>query len=644
MTETQKNRMEELVALLNEYSYRYYVLDDPSVADNVYDRLYDELVALEKETGVRLDDSPTRKVGGEPVKAFAQHTHFGRLYSLDKCQSFEELREWDAKIKKAVGNAEYTLEYKLDGLTVVVTYENGLFSGAATRGNGVVGEDVTAQVMTIRSVPSRIPFDGTAEVKGECIMRRSVFKKYNAEAAEPLKNPRNAAAGALRNLDPKVTASRKLDIVFYDVNYMSPDTVTSQSDGIEWLKNHKFRTEKLIITSDIDRIIAEIEAVNRDALDFDIDGMVVKVNDFSLRDKLGYTDKFPRWAVAYKFEAEETTTVLKEVRWQVGRTGKLTPLAVLEPVQLCGATVSRATLNNYADIVRKKVRPGSTVFIRRSNDVIPEILAAVDGTGEGEIERPTVCPACGAALYENGAHIFCPNSDGCRPQIVARLAHFVSKDCADIEGLSDKTLGLFYDRLGIDKAWQLYDLKKEQLVGLDSFKDKKADNVISSINTRRHISLAALINALGIPNVGKKLAADLAAVYGSVEKLAEADADELSGVDDIGPVVANDIRSYFEKNADFVRELLARVTYAVPVRKEGVMSGQKVVLTGTLQSLTRSKASELIEAAGGVVQSSVTGATTLVVAGENAGSKLAKARAAGVRIIGESEFLELLNA
>ncbi len=645
MTKNQEEKMNKLVEQLNEYAYRYYVLDDPSVADNVYDRLYDELVSLERDTGVVLEHSPTRRVGGEPIKAFGSHTHINRLYSLDKCQSFDELRAWDAKVKKAVGNVLYTLEYKLDGLTLVLTYENGKLKGAATRGNGVVGEDVTEQARTIRSIPLTIPFGGVAEAKGECIMRRSAFRKYNELTDEPLKNPRNAAAGAIRNLDPKITASRKLDLIFYDVNFIDGEDIETQSDGVTWLKNNKFKTEMLSTTSDIEEIISQIKNVNRDALDFDIDGMVIKIDDYSIREKLGFTDKFPRWAIAYKFEAEETTTVLKDVIWQVGRTGKLTPLAILDPVVLCGATVRRATLNNYGDILRKRVKKNCTVFIRRSNDVIPEILAAAEGTGDGDIQLPSVCPACGAKLVEYGAHIFCPNSNGCRPQIVAKLSHFVSKSCMDIDGLSDKTLELFFDELGVTQAYELYDITPDRLINLDSFKEKKSENICKAIENSKSVKLSAFINALGIPNVGKKLADDLAEHYGSLDALMAASKEELSAIDDIGDIVASDIFGYFSEKRDFINKLLSKGIKIVSTKKsEGIFSGEYVVLTGTLSSMTRGKASEIIEAQGGKVQSSVTKETTLVVAGENAGSKLAKAQATGKKIINESEFLSLINA
>lgn len=641
-------RMKELTDRLNDYAYRYYVLDEPSVTDDVYDRLYDELVSLERISGERMPDSPTARVGGEPVAAFFPHAHISRLYSLDKCRSFDELREWAAKVIKAADgeNVVFTLEYKLDGLTLVVTYESGLLKCASTRGNGITGEDVTEQARTIKSIPIRIPYAGTAEAKGECIMRISSFRKYNETADEPLKNPRNGAAGALRNLDPKVTAKRNLDMIFYDVNYLSDNDVHSQQQGIKWLKENKFKTEILKVSSNIEDLITYIKSVDRDKLDFDIDGMVIKVDDYALRDKLGYTDKFPRWAIAYKFEAEETTTVVKDIIWQVGRTGKLTPLALLQPVELCGATVKRATLNNYGDILRKKVRKGSTVFIRRSNDVIPEILSAVDGTGSGEIEKPTICPDCGAPVKEIGAHLFCTNPDGCRTRIIAKLSHFVEKDCMDIDGLSTNTLGKFHDYLGIKEPYEIYDITRDDLLGLESFKDKKADKLLAAIEASKHVKLSAYINALGIPNVGKKLAHDLAGIYGSVDKLSQATAEELSSVDDIGSCIAEDITEFFRKNPDLDRKLRERgvTPEADKVNDSGILSGQSVVLTGKLVSMTRSKAAELIEKAGGRVQSAVTKETTLVIAGEDAGSKLKKAQNSGVRIIGESEFLSLVNA
>ena len=641
---SNESEMKELVDKLNEYAYRYYVLDDPAVADNVYDALFYRLVELEKQTGIVLPDSPTRRVGGEPVKSFASHTHIQRLYSLDKCQSIDELRGWDKKIKDVFKNANYTLEYKLDGLTCVLTYRDGLFVSASTRGNGVTGEDVTAQVLTISSIPLKIPFKGTLEAKGECIMRRSIFNRYNETATEPLKNPRNGAAGALRNLDPSVTAKRKLDIIFYDVNYIEGKAISSQSEAVEFLSENKFKTEKVFKSSSIDSIISKIEAVNRDELDFDIDGMVIKVDLFSVRDELGYTDRFPRWAVAYKFPAEETTTIVKDIIWQVGRSGKVTPIAILEPVELCGATVRRATLNNYNDILRKKVSIGATVFIRRSNDVIPEIMGAVDGHGNAPL-KPTKCPSCGSELEEIGAHLFC-NNDNCRPKIIASLAHFVSKDCMDIEGISEKTIELLYDILNIRYPYELYDLSQETLIFLEieGFKDKKKSNLISGISASKNVSLASFINALGIPNVGKKLASDLAKKYKSIDKLAAASIEELSSIDDIGEIVACGIKEYFDNKSFIYKKLLEKGVS--PIEKEvlgGKLQGYNIVLTGSLPSYSRSEMARLIESEGGVVQSSVSRTTNLVLAGEAAGSKLEKAKALGIKIIGEEDILKMLN-
>ena len=526
-------RIKELIAQLNKYAYQYYVLDEPTVSDKQYDELYNELLALEKENGTVFPDSPTRRIGGEPIKEFKPHTHLKKLYSLDKCNSFDELREWDAKIKKIAPDAVYTLEYKLDGLTLSLTYENGYFKGAATRGNGETGEDVTAQVSTIKSIPLSVPYKATFEAQGEGIMRLSALKKYNETASEPLKNARNGVAGAIRNLDPKVTASRNLDIIFYNVNYIEGKDISSQRESIAFLKDNGFKTEMLFVSQDIEEIIGRINSVDRKALDFLIDGMVIKVDDIRLREKLGYTDKFPRWAMAYKFEAEETTTVLKDVVWNVGRTGKLTPLASLEPVELCGATVSRATLNNYGDIVRKKVKKGSRVFVRRSNDVIPEILGVAEDNGGTEIQKPEVCPACGAKLVEEGALLFCPNESGCPPQITGRIEHFVSKDCMDIRGISEKSVAQLYEKLDVRSVTDLYYLKADDVARLDGYKDKKIENFISSVEKSKSVPLDRFINALGIENVGKKTARDLALRFKSMNALMDAERETLLEIEDI---------------------------------------------------------------------------------------------------------------
>lgn len=639
-------RMKELVKLLNKYAYQYYVLDEPTVADVQYDALYNELSVLEKETGIVLPDSPTRKIGGDPIKEFAPHKHIKKLYSLDKCNSYDELREWSEKIKKVAPDAVYTLEYKLDGLTLCLTYENGYFKGAATRGNGEVGEDVTAQVSTIKSIPLSVPYKGVFEAQGEGIMRLSALKKYNETAAEPLKNARNGVAGAIRNLDPKVTASRNLDIIFYNVNYIEDENIASQRENIDFLKRNSFKTDMLFVTSDIEEIIKKIDSVDRKSLDFLIDGMVIKVDDLALRERLGYTDKFPRWAIAYKFEAEETTTILEDVQWNVGRTGKLTPLAILEPVELCGATIRRATLNNYDDIQRKKVKIGSRVFIRRSNDVIPEILGVSEDNGGKEIPVPTVCPACGSDLVRDGAHIYCPNEGDCPPQIIGRLTHFAEKDCMDIRGVSEKSIEGLHEKLGVRFPTDLYSLTRDDLARLDGFKDKKIDNFLASVEKSKSVPLDRFINALGIENIGKKSARDLAERFGSISELMKADEATLVEVDEIGDIVAESITSYFGKHGWLIekfKEIGIDPKFNVVKPTGGVLTGKKLVLTGTLPTLTRTEATELIEKAGGTTSSSVSKSTDYVLAGENAGSKLDKARSLGVKIITENELLAMIN-
>ncbi|MCH5155189.1 MAG: NAD-dependent DNA ligase LigA [Clostridiales bacterium] len=639
-------QMEQLVERLNYLAYRYYVLDDPIVSDKEYDELYDALRALEEKTGTVLNNSPTKRVGGEPLKSFESHTHINRLYSLDKCNSFEGLRTWFEKLKTSGVTPKCTLEYKLDGLTICLTYRDGQLVTGATRGNGEVGENVTEQVKTIKSVPLSIPFKGTVEVQGEGIMRISALNAYNATAAVPLKNPRNAVAGAIRNLDVRETAKRNLDVVFYNVNYIDGKSLSSQTEQIEFLKENRFKTGMCFVSDDIEQIIAQIQSVDRSKLDFAIDGMVVKVDDGNARGAIGYTDKFPKWAIAYKFEAEETTTVLRDVLWQVGRTGKLTPLAVLDPVELCGATVQRATLNNYGDILRKDVKIGSRVFIRRSNDVIPEILGVAErGKNDIDVEKPDVCPCCGQELTEEGAHLFCTNFYGCRAQIVARIVQFCSKDCMDIDGVSIKTAEQLYDILGVRSPAELYELTSEQLSLIDGFKDKKISNFINAVKASVNADLPHFISALCIENVGKVTARALSEHFGCIDALKAAGVEELTAIQDVGEVVAQSIVDYFAAHGELIQKYKKLGIDPIYAKKAGgKFDGIKFVLTGTLQEFTRGDAAKLIEQNGGIVQSSVSKLTDIVVAGENAGSKLDKARSLGKKIIDESQFKDMLNS
>ena len=648
-----ENRMRELVDELNRHAYRYYVLDDPTISDKQYDMLFDELVALEAQLGYSLPDSPTHRVGGEPLKEFTQHRHIARLWSLDKAQSTEAVRAWAERVAKLLPGEklEYSLEYKFDGLTLNLTYDGGQLVQAATRGNGEVGEEILEQVRTIRSVPLSIPFAGKMEVQGEGIMLLSALEKYNQTAEEPLKNARNAAAGALRNLDPKVTAKRNLDAFFYNVGYIEGAELHNHHEMRAFLEENRFKTSPYTkYFTDIEELIDALDEIetHRSSLDYLIDGAVIKLTDFAQRERLGYTDRFPRWAVAFKFEAEEMTTRLLSVKWEVGRTGKLTPAAVLEPVDIGGVTVKAATLNNAGDIARKKLKTGCMVFIRRSNDVIPEVMGRTDELqpDEQDIEIPAVCPACGAPVEARGAHLFCTNPD-CPPRIVNRLAHFAGREAMDIDGFSEKTAELLAEQGIIRDAADMMALTEDRLVGLPLFKDKRIENLISAIQKSKNRPLDAFLFALGIPNVGRKTARDLAQAFGSLPALRAATEEELTAIPDVGGIVAKSITDFFasEKGGDLVDRLLAAGCTPTweSVTLGDAFAGKTVVLTGTLASMGRKAAGDLIVAHGGKVTGSVSKKTDYVVAGEEAGSKLDKALKLGVPVLDEAAFLAMLN-
>ena len=655
-------RMRTLVDELNRRGYEYYVLDAPTISDKEYDRLYDELTALEKQTGERLPDSPTRRVGGEPLKEFEPHTHINRLLSMDKAQSQQAVSDWIRRAEKLRAEANglgmalppltYVVEHKFDGLTICLTYRDGRLSEAATRGNGVTGESILPQALTIRSIPLSIPYKGTLEVHGECYMRLSALEAYNRTASEPLKNARNGAAGALRNLDPEVTRARHLDAYFYDVNYIEGKTFETQRDMQAFLQENRFpisdcelraKDEKGVLAQ-----IAEIERTRGD-LDYMIDGAVVKIEDFRTREALGNTEKFPRWAVAYKFEAEEVTSMLEDVTWEVGRTGKLTPLAHVSPVEIGGATIRRATLNNYGDILRKRVRIGARVWLRRSNEVIPEIMGRVDEyePGERDVIKPEFCPSCGQRLTEKGAHLFCLNREGCMDQIVMRMAHFAGREAMDIDAFSEKTARQLCEALNIHEPADLYELNREQLQALNRFGEKKAKNLLDTVEASKKRKLNAFIFALGIPNVGVKTARDLAARFESVSALMEADIETLTRMEDVGEIVARSVKGYFEDPAtrEHTLRLLSLGVSPVWEKREtgGALDGMTVVVTGTLSRFSRSEAEEAIRSAGGKAAGSVSKKTSLVVAGESAGSKLEKARTLGVKVIDEAEFVRILS-
>ncbi|MBR0507454.1 MAG: NAD-dependent DNA ligase LigA [Clostridia bacterium] len=649
------DRQKELVAILNRYAAAYYEQDAPLVSDAEYDRLYDELLKLEAESGVVLPDSPTLRVGGAPLKSFAQHVHLGRLWSLDKVRTREGLQDFIRKVTVASPVPPlFALEYKFDGLTVNLTYENGVLVQGATRGNGVVGEAILPQIRTIRSIPLTVPFKGRMEVQGECIMRLSVLDAYNRTASEPLKNARNAAAGALRNLDPAVTAARKLDVFCYNVGYIEGKELHDQKEMLDFLKENGLPVCPFVRwLRTPEEIMQEIDLAEqrRDTLDYLIDGMVVKVTDFALREALGATEKFPRWAMAYKFAAEELTATVTDVTWEVGRTGKLTPLAHIEPVEFSGVTVRKATLNNWDDVQRKRVGIGSRVFIRRSNDVIPEILGAVpDDTPLRPVEKPVVCPQCGAHVEMRGAHLYCTNSLSCRPQIAARLSHYASRDAMDIDTFAGKTAEQLIDAFGISTIPELYALSHEQLSALDRFGDKKAKNLIDALEASKHRPLSAFLYALGVPNVGTKTAKDLARHFGTLAAVRAASEAELSAIEDVGPVVAKDVFDFFRdpRIAAQIDRLLALgvAPEETVVSEEGdlPLTGLTVVITGTLSTLSRRDAEALVERNGGKAAGSVSKKTAFVVVGENAGSKADKAKELGIPMLSETEFLERIGS
>ncbi len=644
-------RMKELVSKLNRYGYEYYVLDNPTVSDGEYDKLYDELKDLESKTGITLPDSPTLRVGGDPISAFEKHKHLQRLYSLDKAVSSEQLVAFEDRIKKGgKDSVKYTVEYKFDGLTICLTYENGYFVRATTRGNGEVGEDVTAQVRTVKTFPLSIDYKGKIEVKGEAIMRLSVLKRYNETADEALKNARNAVAGAIRNLDPKVTEKRGVEILFYDVNYIDDDLISTQEQAVDFLKKNGFKVYDYLRVcddlSEVEKAIDEIKT-NRKTIDVLTDGAVIKVDDYSIRDELGSTEKFPRWAIAYKFEAEEVTTILNSITWQVGRTGKLTPLGHLDKVDLCGVTVKKATLNNFGDIQRKNVKLPCRVLVRRSNDVIPEILGSTEIFDHSkDVEKPNTCPYCGSKIMEIGANLFCPNI-ACRPRVIAAIANFASKEAMNIEGVSDMTAGLLYDAFGVRKFSDLYKLDYMSVLSLEGFKEKRANNFINSVEKSKNCTLENFIFAIGIDGIGKKTAKDLAKHFKSLQSLMSASPMELLALNEIGEVLAQNLVDFFsdEENVKEIRELLnLGVTPVYQDQAVGdIFRGEKVVLTGTLSRFKRSEAQKIIEAQGGEVMSSVSKLTTLVIAGAEAGSKLTKAQSLNIKVIDENEFKKLIS-
>lgn len=655
-------KMQKLVKELNRYGYYYYTLDKSLIDDKVYDRMYDELVNLEKEENIVLADSPTTRVGGQILKNFQKHKHLNPLYSMNKAQSFDELRDWIEKNKNFIENyneshedklseMELILELKFDGLTINLTYEDGYLKMATTRGNGLIGEVITSQVKTINSIPLSIDYKGLVEIQGEGLMPLKSLEEYNKKASEKLKNARNAAAGALRNLDPKETKARNLTAYFYNVNYIEGKNFKDDVEMKEFLKSQGFLVSKYNYKvksfKDVQEKINYIADIRKD-LPIQIDGVTIKINDFKTREILSFTQKFPRWSIAYKFEAEIAESKLLEVVWNVGRSSKVTPSAIIEPVEIDGVTIKRATLNNFDDINRKKLRLNSNILIRRSNDVIPEILGVLPSDEKTfAIKRPEVCPACGAHLFQDGVHIFCPNTLSCRPQLVSRLVHFASRDAMNINGFSEKTIEKFMDELGLKEIPDIYNLKYDDIIKLEGFKEKKTKNLLEAIENSKNPFLSNFIYAIGIANVGIKTARDLAKHYKNFMAFSKASFDDLIEVGDIGPITAKEISNFFADDhiKDGLQKLFSygiKVVYEENLNKDLKFEGKTVVITGSLSRKRKELEEELINN-GAKVSSSVSKNTDFLIVGENPGSKYDKARELSVEILNEEELNKILG-
>lgn len=644
-------KMKDLIKEIEKHNYNYYVLDNPTISDAEYDKLYYSLVDLEKETGITLPYSPTLRVGDTVLEGFTKKKHEVTLYSLNKVRDFEELENWVNDMKKLADNIDFAVEYKFDGLQIVIEYNNGLFVSATTRGNGIIGEDVSLQVKTIKSVPLQIGYKGRLIVQGEGMMTNKSFEAYNKTAEEKLKNPRNAAAGAIRNLDPKETAKRNLDYFCYSILLCEGKEFQTQKEMHEFLIENGFKTgDYFKICKDVHEIIHCINEIDviKSKLDVMIDGMVIKINKVAPREKIGWTAKFPKWALAYKFEAQEATTILKEVVWQVGRSGRVTPIANLEPVELAGATIQRATLNNIDDIKRKDVYENARVFIRRSNEVIPEIMGLAEKfENSKKIEAPSVCPSCGEKLTMKGPLLYCTNHLNCEAQVIDRLSHFASREAFNIEGLSDKTCKQFYENLNVRHLSDIFKISKEDLLKLDKFKEKKAENIINSINNSKKIDFHRFLFALGIGEVGVKTAKDLAKKFKNLSSLKNASLEEILEVNDIGEVIAQNIIDFFadEYNQNEIQRLFecgVEIKDDNGATNEQKLNGKIFVITGTL-SKPRNEFEKIIEDLGGKTSSSVSKNTDFVLAGENAGSKLSKAEQLNIKIINENEFNEMIK-
>ncbi|MEE0248747.1 NAD-dependent DNA ligase LigA [Peptacetobacter hiranonis] len=657
-----KLQIDNLIDKINYHSDKYYNQDTPEISDFEYDMLMKELIKLEAENPeFKRVDSPSNRVGGVALDKFDQVTHKNPMLSLSNAYSAEDLRDFDRRVKEmADGDVEYVVEFKIDGLSVGITYENGEFKSAATRGNGVIGEDISKNAMTIKSVPLKIDDKREIIVRGEVYISKENFEKVNEYQEEHdlqvFANPRNLAAGSLRQLDSKLTAKRPLDIFVFNLeNINELDGIDTHSDSLEYLKKLGFSvSENYKICKSIDEVIEFIEywTENRGSLKFDIDGMVVKVNNIEQRNEMGFTAKSPRWAIAYKFPAERKKSKILDIEVEVGRTGTITPTAILEPVRLAGTSVSRATLHNEDFIREKDIKLFDHVIVQKAGDIIPQIVEVVkeDRTGdEKDFVMPSVCPECGepTVRLEGEAAVKCINIS-CPAQIRRGMIHFVSREAMDIDGMGESIITLFLKEGLIKDVSDIYYLKKEQIVPLERMGEKSADNLIKAIEKSKSNDLWRLINGLGIRFVGVKGAKILASNFSSLDEIMNADVERLQQLEEFGSIMSESVVKFFreEQNLAVIQKLKdAGVnTEAGEDKSEGIpqlFEGMKIVLTGTLPTLKRNQAKEIIELRGGKATSSVSKSTTFVLAGEEAGSKLTKANDLGIKVIDEEMFLKL---
>lgn len=670
VTDDVRERARNLREEIESHNYRYYVLDDPSIPDAEYDKLMAELSALEAQySDLVTPESPTQRVGAAPIDGFEQIRHELPMLSLENAFAADAVREFDQRVKDRLsfdGSIAYAVEPKLDGVAISIAYERGRLSRAATRGDGTTGEDVTHNVRTIQSVPLQLrgdDFPDYLEVRGEIFMPRAGFEALNQRARDAgektFVNPRNAAAGSIRQLDPRLTAARPLDMFVYGLGVIRGGDVSERhSDALANLKRWGFKVcPESDVVAGADGCLAYYSIIGqrRDDLPYDIDGVVYKVNEFSLQEQLGFVSRAPRWAIAHKFPAQEQMTTVDGIEWQVGRTGAVTPVARLVPVFVGGVTVSNATLHNFDELVRKDVRVGDTVIVRRAGDVIPEVARVIKEKrrkGARKPKLPVKCPVCKSDVVrsEDEAVARCSGGLFCAAQRIEALKHFASRRALDIEGLGSKLVEQLVELDMVRTPDDLFALTKEQLAGLDRMGEKSADNLLASLEKSKSTTLARFLFALGIREVGEATALNLATHFRALEGLIEADEEALQEVPDVGPIVAAHVRAFFRQahNLDVIAKLhKAGVDWPVPETTAGdsadnLFAGKTVVLTGTLASMTRTQAKQRIQRLGGRVAGSVSGKTDFLVAGEKSGSKMKSAQNLGVKILTEAEFLDLL--